>query len=108
LPDKILLPNTALSTVISSKVCDFLDRKTSSFFYKSTLDLCVVNLNTYRPELFIELDSSWHDKPKNFENDQMKNKIFQKAGLKLYRLRKKENKRMIEIFELFIRNNYTG
>jgi len=108
LSDSILLPNTALSTIINSKICDFLGGKTSTFFYKSTLDLCVVNSNTFRPELFIELDSSWHDKPKNIENDRMKDEIFQKAGLKLHRLRKKNNKEMSEIFELFIKQNYVS
>ncbi len=108
LTDSILLPNTALSTIIDSKVCGFLDNATANFFYKSTLDLCIVNPTTFKPELFIELDSSWHDKPKNSDNDKMKNKIFQKAGLKLHRLRKKENKEMIEIFELFIKENYAS
>jgi very-short-patch-repair endonuclease len=108
LTDSILLPNTALSTIIDSKVCKFLDNATANFFYKSTLDLCIVNQTTFRPELFIELDSSWHDKPKNSENDRMKNEIFQKAGLKLHRIRKKENKEMIEIFELFIKENYAS
>lgn len=108
LSDSILLPNTALSTIIDSKLCDFLDNTTSRFFYKSTLDLCIVNSSTYKPELFIELDSSWHDKPKNSENDRMKDEIFQKAGLKLHRIRKKENKQMIEIFELFIKENYAN
>ncbi|WP_439483979.1 DUF2726 domain-containing protein [Cyclobacterium plantarum] len=108
LPDLILLPNTALSTIIDSKICKFLDNSTSTFFYKSTLDLCVVNSRTFRPELFIELDSSWHDQQKNLNNDRMKDEIFQIAGLKLSRLRKKENKAMIEIFELFIRKNYTA
>lgn len=106
LNDSILLPNTALSTIIDLKVCDSLDKKTVNFFYKSTLDLCIVNPNTYRAELFIELDSSWHDKPKNLQNDRMKNEIFEKAGLKLHRLRKKENIEMSEIFELFIKQNY--
>ncbi|WP_300667113.1 DUF2726 domain-containing protein [Fluviicola sp.] len=107
LSGSILLPNTALSTIIDSKVCSFLNDVTSNFFYKSTLDLCVVNPTTFRPELFIELDSSWHDKPKNVENDKMKDEIFQKAGLKLFRLRKKENKEMKDIFELFIKENYS-
>lgn len=107
LPNLILLPNTALSTIIDSKVCEFLDNTVSSFFYKSTLDLCVVNPQTYMPELFIELDSNWHDQPPNLKNDKMKDEIFQKAGLRLHRLRKKENKEMIEIFELFIKQNYT-
>lgn len=104
--DSILLPNTALSTIIDSKVCKLLDTATTNFFYKSTLDLCIVNPNTFKPELFIELDSSWHDKPKNLINDKMKNEIFQKAGLKLHRLRKKENKEMLDVFELFINQNY--
>lgn len=108
LPDLILLPNTALSTVIDSKVCELLDSTTSSFFYKSTLDLCIVNQKTFVPELFIELDSSWHDKPRNLKNDEMKDEIFHKAGLRLHRLRKNEHKEMIEIFELFIRKNYAS
>lgn len=107
LHDSILLPNSALSTIIDSKICEFLDNATTNFFYKSTLDLCVVNQFTFRPELFIELDSSWHDNPRNIENDKMKDEIFKKAGLKLHRLRKKQNKEMIEIFELFINKYYT-
>ncbi|WP_157501263.1 DUF2726 domain-containing protein [Echinicola vietnamensis] len=108
LPDSILLPNTALSTIIDSKICKILDPQTATFFYKSTLDLCIVNSQTFYPELFIELDSSWHDIPKNNQNDIKKDKIFKKAGLKLYRLRKKENKDMAEIFELFINENYVN
>ena len=108
LSDRILLPNTALSTIIDSKVCSFLDNTTANFFYKSTLDLCIVNPITYKPELFIELDSSWHDVPKSSENDKMKDEIFQRAGLKLHRIRKKKNKAMIEIFELFIKENYAN
>ena len=77
-----------------------------SFFFKSTLDLCIVDSNTFKPKFFIELDSSWHDKPKQIENDRMKNEIFEKAGMELHRLRKKENKSMDEIFELYIKKNY--
>ena len=107
-PNSILLPNTALSTIINSKVCQFLDKRTTDFFYKSTLDLCIVNSKSYMPEVFIELDSSWHDKPRQIENDKMKNEIFKKAGLTLERLRKIENKEMIEIFELYINKKYAS
>jgi len=103
LPKFILLPNIALSTIIDSKVLELLDYATSTFFLKSTLDLCVVNPNSYHPALFIELDSSWHDKPGNKKNDKKKDEIFKVAGLTLRRLRKKENKDMTEIFELFIK-----
>jgi hypothetical protein len=106
LTNSILLPNTALSTIIDSKVCNLLNKDVANYFYKSTLDLCIVNPSTFRPELFIELDSSWHDKPKNLKNDKMKNEIFHKAGLTLHRLRKKENKEMIDVFELFIKQKY--
>jgi len=108
LPNAIILPNVALSTIINSKVCEFLDQPIASFFYKSTLDLCIVNKQSYLPELFIELDSSWHEKPKNILNDAMKDEIFRKAGLKLHRLRKKENRNMEEIFKIFITKNYAS
>ncbi|MFW6351313.1 MAG: DUF2726 domain-containing protein, partial [Bacteroidota bacterium] len=108
LPNSILLPNTALSTIISPKVCEFLNKNTIDFFYKSTLDLCVINSKSYMPEIFIELDSSWHDKPKQIEKDKMKDEIFKTAGLVLERLKKIENKDMTEIFELYIKNKYAS
>jgi hypothetical protein len=76
----------------------------STFFFKSTLDLCIVNPITFIPEIFIELDSkTWHDKPENQEKDLMKDKIFRIAGIELHRIRKKENLEMNEIFKLFLR-----
>lgn len=106
LKNEIVLPNIALSTIINSKVIELLEYKTGKFFYDSTLDLCIIDSQTFKPKFFIELDSSWHDKPKQIENDRMKNEIFEKAGMKLHRLRKKENKSMDEIFELYIKKNY--
>lgn len=106
LKDEIILPNIALSSIINSKVIELLEKRTKTFFFQSTLDLCIVDSETFRPKFFIELDSSWHDKPKQIENDRMKTKIFEKAGMELHRLRKKENESMDEIFELYIRNNY--
>jgi len=54
-----------------------------------------------------ELDSSWHDSVNQNNKDNMKNMIFKKAGLKLHRLRKLENKPMQEVFELFLKNYYS-
>ena len=107
LPNHILLPNTALSTIINESICHLLDKNVANFFWKSTLDLCIVNPETFIPELFIELDSSWHDKPKNQINDKKKDSIFMQAGLTLFRLRKKQNRTMIEEFELFIKEKIT-
>ena len=106
LKDEIIIPNVALSTIINDKVLELLDKKIGSFFYKSTLDLCIINPTTFKPIFFIELDSSYHDDPKQIVKDKMKDNIFEKAGLKLYRLRKRVNKSMEEEFGLFISNNY--
>lgn len=106
LKEEILLPNISLSSIINSKITELLDSKTSTFFYQSTLDLCIVDSKTLKPIFFIELDSSWHDKPNQVLKDKMKDEIFQKAGFKLHRLRKKENKPMNEVFELFIKKYY--
>lgn len=105
LKNEIILPNIALSTIINSKIMELLEQRSKSFFLNSTLDLCIVDSQTFKPKFFIELDSSWHDKPKQIENDRMKNEIFEKAGMVLHRLRKKENKSMDEIFELYIKKN---
>jgi hypothetical protein len=107
LPNHILLPNTALSTIINDSIIQRLDKSDSNFFLKSTLDLCIVNPETFFPELFIELDSSWHDKPRIQDNDKKKDLIFKLAGLTLFRLRKKQNRTMIEEFELFISTKIT-
>lgn len=103
LSQEILLPNISLSTIINSKITELLENRTKTFFYKSTLDLCIVDKKTFKPTFFLELDSSWHDKPKHIENDKMKDEIFEKAGLTLHRLRKKVNKPMKEIFELYLK-----
>lgn len=104
-PDSILLPNTALSTIIDASICPVLSKEEALFFFKSTLDLCVVDSSSFYPELCIELDSSWHDNPKNVDNDRKKDRIFEVAGLKLFRLRKKLNRDMQESFELFLKGN---
>ena len=106
LKQEILLPNISLSSIINSKITELLNRQTKTFFYQSTLDLCIVNSKTLKPIFFIELDSSWHDKPNQVSKDKMKDEIFQQAGLELHRLRKKENKPMKEVFELFIKKYY--
>lgn len=106
LPNELILPNIALSSIINSSVIKLLANKTRSFFFQATLDLCIVDPQSFRPKFFIELDSSWHDNPKQIDNDRMKNEIFERAGMELHRLRKKENRSMDEIFEMYIKKNY--
>lgn len=105
--DEIILPNIALSSIIDSKIFQLLDKESIKFFLQSTLDLCIVDHINFIPIFFIELDSSWHDSVNQNNKDNMKNMIFKKAGLKLHRLRKLENKPMQEVFELFLKNYYS-
>lgn len=104
----ILLPNTALSTIIDSKITGLLNSKTANYFYKSTLDLCIVHPETFIPKFFIELDSAWHDRPKQIENDKMKDEIFETSGFTLHRLRKTQGRSMLHEFELFLREYYVN
>lgn len=106
LNQEIILPNISLSTIINSKITELLDRQATTFFYQSSIDLCIVDPISFKPIFFIELDSSWHDNPKQVEKDKMKDQIFEKAGLTLHRLRKKENKPMKEVLEIFMKKHY--
>lgn len=103
---KIILPNIALSTIIDSKITRLLDSSTTDYFYKATLDLCIVDPQSFRPIFFIELDSSWHDKPKQIKKDLMKDEIFKLAGYKLHRIRKTRNKTIVEIFKIYIQKHF--
>lgn len=100
-PEAIMLPNVALSTIIDSKICKLLDSSSTNFFFKATLDLCIVCSSSYMPLYYVELDSSYHDNPRQIENDKRKDLIFEKSGLPLSRLRKRRNLNQTEVFKLF-------
>ncbi len=92
LASKFVYPNVSLSIIIDDKIISELTKEQEHMYYTSSIDLCIVDPNTLMPEYYFELDSAWHDKPKQIEKDKMKDEIFQKAGLALIRVRKKENK----------------
>jgi hypothetical protein len=83
-------PNVALSCVIDfEKVKDGLSLEEKEFFFKGIID-CVVfdHHNSYKPTKFFELDSSYHDSPKQQQKDKYKDNILSLAGQKLCRVRK--------------------
>jgi hypothetical protein len=85
-----IYPNVALSCVIDKdKIEPHLSEKECWFFLTSSID-CVVfdNFNNYKPILFFELDSDYHNTPKQIKNDGWKDKILGIAGHKLRRIRK--------------------
>ena len=61
------------------------------------MDLVVFEpFNQYEPIYFFELDSVWHDEEDAKEKDKMKDNIFSAAGLKLFRIRDKQNQKIDE------------
>jgi hypothetical protein len=63
-----------------------LKAEIESLFLKATLDLYTAN---FIPKFFVEFIGSWHDNPKQIDNDRMK-KCIAKAGMVLHRLRKRK------------------
>lgn len=82
--------NVALSCVMDfEKIKDSLSPEEKEFFFKGIID-CVVfdQHNSYKPTKFFELDSSYHDSPKQKQKDNYKDNILSLAGQKLCRVRK--------------------
>lgn len=97
-PKSILLPNAAISTVINNSVLQILPRKERHLFLTSTIDLVIVDRISYRPLYFFELDSSFHDTPKQKEKDGIKDKLISDAGFSLYRIRKTTGRENVQDF----------
>ncbi|MFX4155175.1 hypothetical protein ACOL23_09525 [Aliarcobacter butzleri] len=87
-------PNVALSCLIDfEKIKDELSSAEKDYFFKAIVDCVVFNVkdNNYEPINFYELDSDYHDNVRVINNDRMKTKIFEVSGLKLIRIRPKNN-----------------
>ena len=104
-PDKLVYPNLALSVIISDEILETLTKDEKTIFFTSSIDLCIIDRISLMPLQYFELDSSWHDSSRQIKKDATKDEIFKKAGLKLIRVRKKENKTMSEAFELFLKEH---
>lgn len=93
-----IYPNVALSNLIDyKKIREQLSQNEQRYFLKASVDLVVFEpFKQYEPIYFFELDSIWHDDENAKENDKMKDKIFSMAGLKLFRIRDKQNQKINE------------
>jgi len=90
-PNHYPLANMALSSVLDPNlVKDKLNFKEMNYFYKSTVDIVVVdNIGEMTPIYYFELDSSFHDNNEVKRKDRMKDKIFEVANVKFLRMRHK-------------------
>lgn len=93
-----IYPNVALSSLIDyQKIKERLSNAEQKYFFKASVDLVVFEpFNQYEPIYFFELDSVWHDEEGAKEKDKMKNNIFSAAGLRLFRIRDKQNQKIEE------------
>lgn len=82
-------PNVALSTVLNyDALAPELTADERTFFFRGHVDCVVLDQHDgYRPLLFFELDSPWHDAPERQRNDRLKDRILALAGCDFYRLR---------------------
>ncbi|MBK7873731.1 MAG: DUF2726 domain-containing protein [Saprospiraceae bacterium] len=65
-----------------------------NFFFKASVDLVVFEpFNQYEPIYFFELIAFGHDEEGAKGKDEMKDNIFSIAGLKLFRIRDKQNQK---------------
>lgn len=86
-----IYPNVALSCLLDFEALkSILNRDERDFFFRGVVD-CVVfdQAEGYKPVYFFELDSRFHDNDKQKVNDHYKDEILRKAGVKLYRIRKR-------------------
>ena len=99
----ILLPNTALSTVINNGVLEQFNGRERGFFLSTTVDLVVIDSTDYKSTHFFELDSSYHDSPEQKARDELKNRLISEAGFELYRIRKKSGQADMENYITFLK-----
>ncbi len=104
----MVLPNVALSAVIDfNLIKDELSKPESDYFFRALIDCVVIDTeNEYKPYIFIELDSSYHDSNKQKQKDLLKDSILAKAGQKLFRIRQKTFKEREKGFIKLIRESF--
>jgi hypothetical protein len=103
-PTYFIYPNSALSTIINSKIVeDKLTGPEMNFFYNTTIDFIVIDqFNDFKPVFAVELDSEWHRLHNQRDKDEIKNKILKAVGLPLYRIEHMSKYKTIEEFEQVI------
>lgn len=100
---KIVLPNAALSTVLSDKCIEDLSQSDRNFFFNTTVDFVVLG-EDYYPEHFFELDSSFHDSVEQKAKDKLKEKLINDSGFELMRIRKRKSGDMTDIYKTLIQS----
>lgn len=88
-PHYLPYPNVAMSCVVDlNAIREELTASERDYFFKAVIDFVLYDpLSGHEPLHFFELDSQYHDSEKARINDNLKNSIFNAAGIKLIRIR---------------------
>ena len=87
-PNHLVFPNMALQTIFQyDRMKELLTAEEFRYFLMSQADFCVTSTANYLPIMALELDSDYHDSPKQLERDTKKDQIFRLGGVPLLRLR---------------------
>lgn len=88
-PHFLAVPNAALQTVVEFEfVRHRLTEAERAYFFRALVDVVVIDpQRDMRPVYLFELDSPFHDDPGTKERDDMKDRIVEAAGARLYRIR---------------------
>lgn len=92
----LILPNVSLTTIFNQNVIRNRFSIYFDFYLKSSIDIVIVDKETFIPFLFFELDSKTFHNENSNSRDAIKNELFEKLGYDLIRLTKKTGKEGIE------------
>lgn len=85
-----IYPNVAVSCLINwDLIKPELTDEEQNYFFKSIIDFVIFDQSEgFIPKYFFELDSPLHDQEEIKKKDELKNSIFNKAGIEILRIRK--------------------
>lgn len=100
-----IYPNVSMSCLIDySKIKNKLTQEECDYFFKSVIDFVVFDqAEGFFPKYFFELDSIYHDSEKQKHKDCLKDSIFSKSGIQIYRIRKNNSTISTQEFAKLIR-----
>lgn len=104
-PHFLAVPNVALQAIVHfESIRHRLTDSERAYFFKGMIDVVVFDpQRELHPNYLFELDSPYHDDPKARERDEMKNRIVEAAGARLYRLRPADRKAEPAVFVAALR-----
>lgn len=106
-PTFFVLPNVAFGAIIDIKsLKPALTNEELTHFYSGLIDCVVIDTEkNYKPIMFFELDSPYHDSKIQKTKDALKDRILAKSGQKLTRIRRTKIENSEQDFVRLIRES---